>query len=197
MRPMLAVSAGVTVLLLASGAGWAGGRNNRQGSVGTAESAKDKEPANFNKTFQWEEKVVGPKDKGVNHDRIAAMQEQGRREDAAKRREPAKKPARTEGVNGPASSTIPTQDIEKPAPAGSVRSPLRKASYTPPKQHDEIDNVLAENGVGSGSEGSADGSGRDGLGKVFGGGPSRASSPARAHRTTRHVKHHARARHRR
>jgi hypothetical protein len=195
MRPMLVVSAGVTVLLLASGAGWAGGRNNRQGPVGAADSGKEKEPASFNKTFQWEEKVVGPKDKGVNRDKIAAMQEQGRREDAAKQREPARKPARTQGVNGPATSTIPTQDIEKPAPAGSVRAPLRKASYTPPKSHDEIDNVLAENSGGAGSD-----EGREGLGKVFASSPSNTHSRSLAssgtHRATKHAKH-ARARHRR
>ena len=139
MRPMLAVSAGVSLMLLAAGTGWAGGRKRR------AETGKDKEPASFNKTFQWEEKVVGPKDKGVDHDKIAAMQEQGRREDAAKRKEPPKKAERPAGVNGPASSVLPTQDIEKPHAVT-----MRKASYTPPpKQHDEIDNVLAENGVGS------------------------------------------------
>jgi hypothetical protein len=140
---MLAVSAGVSLMLLAS-AGWAGGKKS-QG----ADAAKDKEaaPASFNKTFQWEEKVVGPKDKGVDHDKIAAMQERGRREDAARRNAPPKKAERPQGVNGPASSVIPTQDIEKPA---AVRQPLHKATYAPaPKPHDEIDNVLAENGVGS------------------------------------------------
>ena len=30
-------------------------------------------------------------------------------------------------------------DIEKAAPAGSVRPSVRKASYTPPKTHDDID----------------------------------------------------------
>jgi hypothetical protein len=172
---MLAVSAGVSLLLLTAGSGGAGGRK------AASESSKDKEPASFNKTFQWEEKVVGPKDKGVDHGKIAAMQEQGRREDAVKRREPPKKPTRTEGVNGPASSVIPTQDIEKPHAVT-----VRKASYTPPpKQHDEIDNVLAENGVGS-----SDDSGRDGLNKVFGGG-----SSSKPHKVA--ARHHKRARHRR
>jgi hypothetical protein len=178
MRPVLAVSAGVSLMLLAS-VGWAGGKRS---ASSPGESAKDKEaaPASFNKTFQWEEKELGPKDKGVNHDRIAAMQEQGRREDAARKREPAKKPARTEGVNGPASSVIPTQDIEKPA---AVRAPVRKASYTPPRQHDAIDNVLAENGVGSGSD-----EGTDGLNKVFG----HSSSPK--HKVARRAKHGRRRR---
>jgi hypothetical protein len=185
---MLAVSAGLSLLLLTAGSGWAGGR-----AKATAESSKDKEPASFNKTFQWEERVVGPKDKGVDHDKIAAMQEQGRREDAAKRREPPKRPTRTEGVNGPASSVIPTQDIEKPHAVT-----VRKASYTPPpKQHDEIDNVLAENGAGSGDEG-----GRDGLSKVFGGSSSSggghavvARSSSRPHKVAaKHTKHGRRRR---
>jgi hypothetical protein len=166
---MLAVSAGVSLLLLAAGPGWAGGKKNG------SDSGKDKEaaPASFNKTFQWEEKVVGPKDHRIDHDKIAAMQEQGRREDAARKREP-KKVERTTGVNGPASSVIPTQDIEKPHAVT-----VRKASYTPPpKQHDEIDNVLAENGVGSSSD-----SGRDGLNRVFGG------SRSTKHKVARRSKH--------
>jgi hypothetical protein len=158
---MLAVSAGVSLLLLAAGTGWAGGRADKKAA---GDSAKDKEaaPASFNKTFQWEERVVGPKNKGVDHAKIAAMQEQGRRDDAAKKKDPPKKAERPQGVNGPASSVIPTQDIEKPHAVT-----VRKASYTPaPKQHDELDNLLAENGVGSGDD-----SGRDGLNKVFGGSP--------------------------
>jgi hypothetical protein len=175
MRPMLVVTAGVSLLLLGSGAGWAGGRNRQ-----AADSGKEKEaaPASFNKTFQWEEKELGPKDKRIDHDKIAAMQEQGRREDAVKK--PAKRAERPAGINGPASSVIPTQDIEK---AHAVRAPLHKAAYVPPKQPDAIDNVLAENGVGSGDDSS-----RDGLGKVFG--------HSAKHKPAKHGKH-ARARHRR
>lgn len=185
MRLTLAACAGVSLFLVA-GAGWAGGRNKSRGAQGVADSSKDKEaPASFNKTFQWEENVMGPKDKGINHDKIAAMREQGRREEALKSAQSPKKRARTEGINGPASSTIPTQDIEKPAPAGGIRTPMRKASYTPPKRRDALDNLLAENN-GSGVD---DGSGRDGLGKVFGG------SPAKSHRVAaKHGKHARRRR---
>jgi hypothetical protein len=183
MRPMLVVSAGATLLLIASGAGWAAGRSRTKGTESAADTTKDKEtPASFNKTFQWEDKVVGPKTKGVDHEKIAAMQEQARREDAAKRRDEgngrAKKPARAEGISAPATAKLPTMDIEKPAPA---RSPVRKAAYTQPKQHDALDNLLAENGVGGGDEPS----GREGLGKVLG-----TSSPSRAkHKHARH-RHH-------
>jgi hypothetical protein len=158
MRPMLAVTAGASLLLIAAGSGWAGGKSKTKGGESVADAGKDKEtPASFNKTFQWEDKVVGPKPKGVNHDKIAAMQEQGRREDAAKRRDPPKKAERA----APAVAKLPTMDIEKPMAA---RSPVRKASYAQPKQHDALDNLLAENGVGSND----DASGRDGLGKVLG-----------------------------
>ena len=145
------------------------------------DSGKEKEaaPASFNKTFQWEEKVVGPKDKAVDRDKIAAMQEQGRRDEVARKNAPARKAERPTGVNGPASSTIPTQDIEKPHAVA-----VRKASYTAPapKHHDEVDNLLAENGVGQSDDG-----GRDGLNKVFGGSPK--------HKVA--AKHGKRARHRR
>jgi hypothetical protein len=180
MRPILVVS----LLLIAAGTGWAGEKSRTKGAA-SADSGKDKEtPASFNKTFQWEEKVVGPKDKGVDHQKIAAMQEQARREDAEKRRQDAagtgrsKKPSRAEGVAAPATATLPTMDIEKAPPA---RSPVRKAAYVQPKQHDALDNLLAENGVGSGD----DASGRDGLGKVLG-------TSGSSHRA-KHAKH---ARHR-
>jgi hypothetical protein len=161
MRPMLAVTAGASLLLFAAGSGWAGGKVSKskpRGGESAADAGKDKEtPASFNKTFQWEDKVVGPKTNRIDHDKIAAMQEQGRREDAAKRREPPKKAEHA----APAVATLPTMDIEKPMAA---RSPVHKAAYTQPKQHDALDNLLAENGAGTND----DASGRDGLGKVLG-----------------------------
>jgi hypothetical protein len=169
-----------------SGASWAGGKNRAPKSEG----GKDKEvSASFNKQFQWEEKELGPKDKGVDHDKIAAMQEEGRREDAAKKREELasghKKAApRADGITGPATATLPTMDIEKAAPAGSIRQPVRKASYTPPpRQNDAIDNVLAENGVGDGSNAAT-----EGLNSVLG---MKSARPAK-----HHAKHSRPRRHR-
>jgi hypothetical protein len=185
MRPMFAVTAGVTLLLLAS-TGWAGGQRRVRLAQNTGDASKVKEtPPAFNKTFQWEEKELGPKDKGVDHKKIQALQEQGRRDDEARRKEQAaggqaKKPARADGITGPATATLPTMDIEKPAPAGSIKTPVRKASYTPPKTHDEIDNVLAENGVG-------DSASSDALGSVLGR-PSKAHPAKHAKRATRHAK---------
>jgi hypothetical protein len=148
MRPMLVVSASATLLLIASGAGWAGGRSRTKGAQNAPEVSKAKEtPPAFNKTFQWEEKEVGPS-KGIDHEKIAALQEQGRQEAARRREEEAahpKKAVRPAGVNGPASAKLPTMAIEQAAPA---RSPIKKAAYVPPRQPDAIDNVLAENGVG-------------------------------------------------
>jgi len=192
MRPMFAVTAGISLLLLVSGTGWGQGRNRTKGAA--PEAGKDKEvPAGFNKTFQWEEREVGPKNKGVDHDKIAAMQAEARREDAAKKRDEMagghkRETPRADGISGPATATLPTMDIEKPAPAGSVRSPMKKASYTPPpRQHDAIDNVLAENGVGDSSSSS------EGLGSVLGT-PTHKASPAKR---SGHAKKHARARRRR
>ena len=180
MRPMLAVSAGISLLLLAAGPGWAGGRSRTKGTESAADTTKDKEtPASFNKTFQWEDKVVGPKDKAVDRDKIAAMQEQGRREDAAKRRDEGngrtpRRPARAEGISAPATARrLPTMDIEE---AGGGAGYVRKAAYTQPTQHDALDNLLAENGVGGGDEPS----GREGLGKVLGTSPEPPETQARA-----------------
>jgi hypothetical protein len=189
MRPMFAVTAGVALLLLASGSGWAGGKGRVRVAQNT-DSAKVKEtPPAFNKTFQWEEKELGPKDKGIDHAKIAAMQEQGRRDDEAKRKEQVaggkpKKEARADGITGPATATLPTMDIEKPAPAGSVKSPVRKASYTPaPKTHDALDNLLAANGAGDSASSS------EGLGSVLG-----KSKPARSAKHAKAAKHGKRRR---
>jgi hypothetical protein len=154
MRPMLVVSASATLLLIASGAGWATGSRNRNRSAQSApdvSKAKETPPA-FNKTFEWEEKEVGP-GKGVDHAKIAAFQAKGR-EDAARNRDDnaPRKAVRPAGVNGPATATLPTMDIEKAAPP---RTPLKKAATTPPRQRDDLDNLLAENGVGTGGPSSS------------------------------------------
>jgi hypothetical protein len=179
MRPICALSAGVTLILVTTGVGWAGEKSN--------DSAKNKEvSASFNKQFQWEEGVVGPKTKGIDHDKIAAMREEGRRQDEAKRRQQmsghASKTERSEGVNGPASAKLPTMDIEKATPASAIRTgSVKKASYTPPRQRDEIDAALADN-RGTNDDAS---SGRSGLDSLLSGKPAhaaKASKPTRAHR---------------
>ena len=118
-----------------------------------AESGKEKElvPDGIRKQFQWEDKVVGPQnDKRIDHAKIAALQEQARKDEATHRNAaPArsKQPVRAEGIAAPSTATLPTMDIEKPAPAGSVRMPVKKtaAKNEPPKSHDAIDEYLAMN----------------------------------------------------
>ncbi|HVR61344.1 MAG TPA: hypothetical protein VMU50_05560 [Polyangia bacterium] len=113
-----------------------------------AEPSKEKEVSadGLRKQLQWEDKVVGPKQgKQIDHAKIAALQEQARRDEANRPKTP-QKTARPEGVSGPASSTLPTMDIEKPAPAGSVHYPAKKtARAEAPKSHDAIDDFLAMN----------------------------------------------------
>lgn len=111
---------------------------------------KEVQSDGLRKQFQWEEKVLGPKDpKQVDHAKIAALQEQARREDANRPKTP-QKTVRAEGIAAPASSTLPTMDIEKPAPAGSIHYPGKKtaARAEAPKSHDAIDDFLAMNNSG-------------------------------------------------
>jgi hypothetical protein len=108
-------------------------------------------PDSINRQFQWEDKVVGPKNKGVDHEKIAAMQEQARREDAARKKEPAaKKAGRAEGIAAPASATPPTMDIEKPV-AASAKKPAKRTVAEEPHRKDAIDNLLDEEGVKPGA----------------------------------------------
>jgi hypothetical protein len=96
----------------------------------------------------------------------------------------APKQARTEGVNGPASAKLPTMDIEKAAPASSIHGAngsVKKAAYTPPRQHDAIDDALADN-RGSSAD---DPSGQAGLDRLLSKKTTRAAKPskrARRHR---------------
>jgi hypothetical protein len=169
------------MLLVTSGLGWAGERSQ--------DASKTKEvPAAFNKTFQWEEGVVGPKKRGIDHDKIAAMQEEGRRQDEAKRKDReagrAPKAEHTVGVNDPASSKLPTMDIEKPAPAGSIhlnKGGMKKAAYSPPRERDAIDDALADN------RGSADPSSGTDLDRLLSGkpAPSHKASPKKRARRRR------------
>ncbi|HXI55642.1 MAG TPA: hypothetical protein VNO55_06260 [Polyangia bacterium] len=125
----------------------------RAASVWAADPAKEKElvPDGVRKQFQWEEKVVGPQsDKRIDHAKIAAIQEQARKDEAnQKNAAPTRKqaPARAEGIAAPSTATLPTMDIEKPAPAGSIKMPAKKtaAKAEAPKSHDAIDDYLAMN----------------------------------------------------
>src|SRR5882757_4818975 len=134
----LALSVAVGALgSLASPSAWAKG----------AKAGGDKEgdvPDAVNRQFKWEEGVVGPNDKKLDRKKIAAMQEAARKEDAKHKNEPTvKKAERPAGVGVPASSTLPTMDIEKAAPV-SARTPKPRpvVEKAPPKTHDSLDDLL-------------------------------------------------------
>ncbi|MFL5305531.1 MAG: hypothetical protein ACJ8F1_09965 [Polyangia bacterium] len=97
----------------------------------------------IDKQLEWENKVVGPK-AGIDKDHLAAVQEQGRREEAQRKKEPPKKQARAEGINGPASSTLPTMDIEK---ASSGKKSPKKVASAEPHKKDSLDNLLDSEGI--------------------------------------------------
>jgi hypothetical protein len=120
-------------------------------------------PASVNKQFEWENKVVGPKE-GIDRDHLAAVQEQGRREDAERRKEPPKKQERAKGVDAAGSASLPTMDIEKPAASPAPRK-QKKVAAAEPHQKDSLDNLLESNGV-KGDNPSAGRTGDDGLGSI-------------------------------
>ena len=99
-------------------------------------------PASINQQFQWEDKVVGPKE-GLDKDKVAATRERGIREDQERKAKGPEKVKRT--VAEPSTASIPTQDIEKPA--APVERKKKMASAQAPKQRDALDNLLDEQGV--------------------------------------------------
>jgi hypothetical protein len=121
---------------------------------------KELVPESINRQFAWEEKVVGPKDeKRIDHAKIAALQSQAKKDAEKQSAQPTKKAERPQGVAAPASVVLPTMDIEKPAPAGSIKRPMKKtvaAEDAKPKT-DALDALLAENrNDNSGSTASGD-----------------------------------------
>jgi hypothetical protein len=98
--------------------------------------------ASMNKQFDWENKVVGPKE-GLDHDKVAATRERGIREEQERK---AKGPEKVKKVVAdPSTATIPTQDIEKPA--APVEHKKKVAAAPAPKRRDALDNLLDEQGI--------------------------------------------------
>lgn len=155
MRFKLAASAAIALLTL-TGA-----------SASRAEKAKKKSssevPAGMNKQFEWENKVVGPKE-GIDKNHLAAVQEQGRREEAQRKKEPPKKQERAKGVDAAGSASLPTMDIEKAA-APIAKKP-KKVATAEPRHKDSLDNLLASEGVKPDNP-SGGGTGNDGLGGLL------------------------------
>lgn len=122
-----------------------GAPSNAWAKGGKGNSDKNADvPEGFNKQFKWEEGVVGNNDKKLDHKKIAAMQDAARKEDAAHKNEPTvKKTERPQGVGVPASSTLPTMDIEKAAaPVAAKAYKPRTPAAEPPRRRDSLDQLL-------------------------------------------------------
>lgn len=100
-------------------------------------------PASMNQQFQWEDKVVGPKE-GLDKNKVAATRERGIREEQERKNKPPEKTKKV--VSDPATATLPTMDIEKPA-APSEKKQKKVAAAQAPRQRDALDNLLDEQGV--------------------------------------------------
>ena len=99
-------------------------------------------PSAINKQFEWENRVVGPKE-GLDHDKVAATRERGIREEQERKNKPPEKTKKV--VNDPATATLPTMDIEKPA--APTEKKQKKVAAQGPRQRDALDNLLDEQGV--------------------------------------------------
>src|SRR6186997_3260068 len=128
----LATSVAALLLVGASPAFARGGKKEASGEM----------PASISQQFQWEDKVVGPKE-GLDKDRVAATRERGIREEQERKNKPPEKVKRS--VADPATATLPTMDIEKPA--APTEKKQKKVATQAPKQRDALDNLLDEQGV--------------------------------------------------
>jgi len=99
-------------------------------------------PASINQQFQWEDKVVGPRE-GLDKDKVAATRERGIKEEQERKARGPEKVKHT--VAEPSTASIPTQDIEKPA--APVERKKKMAATQAPLQKDALDNLLDEQGV--------------------------------------------------
>jgi hypothetical protein len=109
---------------------------------GGKKEASNEMPASMSQQFQWEDKVVGPKE-GLDKDKVAATRERGIQEEKERK---AKGPEKVKhSVAEPSTAAIPTQDIEKPA--APVERKKKVAAAQAPKQRDALDNLLDEQGV--------------------------------------------------
>ena len=131
----LATSVATMLSLVVSGASPAFARGGKK-------EAGSEMPAAMNQQFQWEDKVVGPKE-GLDQKRVAATREQGIREEEERKKQAPVKQKKV--VADPASATLPTMDIEKPAAPTEKK---KKVTVAPaPKQRDALDNLLDEQGI--------------------------------------------------
>ena len=155
MRFKSAAMAAIALLMITGGVSRAEkkAKKDSSGEVGTG----------IDKQLEWENRVVGPK-AGINKDHLAAVQEQGRREEAERKKEPPKKVGRAAGVEAPASASLPTMDIEKPS-TGTKKS-AKKLATAEPRKKDSLDSLLDSEGIKPDNP-SGGGTGDDGLNGVL------------------------------
>jgi hypothetical protein len=172
MQFKTAAAAAIALLMITGGVSRAEKKAKKDASSEVGNGSIDKQ-------MEWENKVVGPK-AGINKDHLAAIQEQGRREEAQRKKEPPKKVGRASGVDAPASSELPTMDIEK-ASTSTKKSPKKVASAEPRKK-DSLDSLLDSEGIKPDNP-SGGGTGDDGLNGVL------ASDSSSAKKSTGSKKH--------
>ena len=165
MRFFLAASV-ATTLLVGTGVTESWAQKGKKGKESSPEMS-----TNMKQQFEWEEKVVGPRE-GLDHKKMAAIQERGKREDEERKKEPPKKVVRT--VAEPSTATLPTMDIEKAATAPTKTKKAKVAEA--PKQRDALDNLLEEQGV----KPNRPPSGGDGLNSLLASGDDRSNGHSKS-----------------
>jgi hypothetical protein len=135
MRKLTLATSIATLLLIGSSPSFARG--------GKKDSDSAAMPASMSQQFEWENKVVGPKE-GLDQKKVAATREQGVREEEERKKQVPVKQKKV--VADPATATLPTMDIEKPA-APSEKKQKKVAAAPAPRQKDALDNLLDEQGV--------------------------------------------------
>ncbi len=165
-----AVAAAITLLMITAG-GISHAKDKKKDSSGEVTTGIDKQ-------LEWENKVVGPK-AGIDKNHLAAVQEQGRREDAERKKDPPKKVGRAAGVDAPASAELPTMDIEKPS---TTKKTSKKVAAAEPRKKDSLDNLLDSEGIKPDNP-SGGRTGGDGLGSLL------ASDNSSGKKTTGSKKH--------
>src|SRR3954470_20906055 len=151
--PMRQFTFATSVALLLVGAG-----ASPSFARGGKKEAGSEVPASINQQFQWEDKVVGPKE-GLDKNKVAATRERGIREEQERKNKPPEKTKKV--VSDPATATLPTMDIEKPAAPTEKK---QKKGAAAPRQRDALDNLLDEQGV---KPNNPSGGGSGGLDSVF------------------------------
>src|SRR5262249_45258127 len=100
MRKLTLATSVAALFLVGAGASPAFARGGKK-EAGTAVRAA------INQEFEWENKVVGPKE-GLDHDKVAATRDRGIKEDQERKARGPEKVKRT--VAEPSTASIPTQD---------------------------------------------------------------------------------------